>query len=157
MMIANNILILLLVIIDCTKSITFAFQISYPIHRRSSHLASTKTSSTTSTHHHHCKLSSPKLLLDSIDEILTSQSQSLSISPDDIINNVNIQHEQDVAYAKSSTLPFENDNISMRSSNGGDGYSKRLIEYETIQTSNHHTEEPYIPWLMDNVHSKNII
>ena len=141
-MIANNILILLLVIIDCTKSITFAFQISYyhPRHRSSSHLASTTTSSSTSTHHH-CKLSSPNLLLDSIDEIITSQSQSLSISQNDIINNVNIQHEQDVAYAKSSTLPFENDNISMRSS-GDDGYSRSLIEYETIPSNNN--EQPPI-------------
>ena len=127
--------ILTLLFIYCTASITFAFQISYPSHPRSSQLASTTTSSTTSTHHHHCKLSSPNLLLDNIDEIITSQSQSLSISPDDIINNVNIQHEQDVAYAKSSTLPFENDNISMGSS-GDDGYSRSLIEYETIPPIN---------------------
>jgi len=128
------------VIIDCTKSITIAFQISYyhPRHRPSSQLAST-TSSFTPSIHHHCNKSSPKLLLDSIDEIITLQSQSLSISTNDIINNVNIQHEQDVAYAKSTTLPFENDNISM--SDGDDGYSKRLIEYETIPPNNNEQQQ----------------
>jgi len=138
MMIANNVLTLLF--IYCT-SIVLAFQISYlhPRHRPSSHLAaSTSTTSFTTSIHHHCNKSSPKLLLDSIDEILTLQSQSLSISPSDILNNVNIQHEQDVAYAKSSSLPFENDNISM---SGGDDY-KHMIEYETIPPNNN--EEPPI-------------
>ena len=64
-----------------------------------------------------------KLLLDQIDKITKLYSE---LETNNILQNINTKHEQDVHYAKSSPLPFETSN------NDDDQLHRNVIEYESL-------------------------
>ena len=64
-----------------------------------------------------------KLLLDQIDKITKLYSE---LETNNILQNINTKHEQDVHYAKSSPLPFETSN------NDDDQLHRNVVEYESL-------------------------